>query len=75
MGRLIKYGMSKIKILLVYSGVIVAMVCWSLSFIWYKDIYHFLSPFTTILFRLTISGVILFTVSFILGQLQKVKKK
>jgi drug/metabolite transporter (DMT)-like permease len=65
--------MHKLKDLMVYLGVVVAMVCWSLSFLWYKDVYHFLSPFVTILFRLTISGVILFLVSFLTGQLQKIK--
>ncbi len=63
------------KKFLVYVGVVVAMIFWSLSFIWYKDIYKFLSPFTTILFRLTISGLILFFISFITRQLQPVKKK
>lgn len=67
--------MSRIKVLMVYLGVIVAMICWSLSFIWYKDAYHFLSPFVTILFRLVISGAILFLVSFLTGQLQSVKVK
>jgi drug/metabolite transporter (DMT)-like permease len=51
------------------------MIFWSLSFIWYKDVFKFLSPFTTILFRLTISGAILFLVSFFAGKLQPVKKK
>jgi drug/metabolite transporter (DMT)-like permease len=63
------------KKFLVYLGVILAMIFWSLSFLWYKDVYHFLSPFTTILFRLTISGLILFIISFLTGQLQQVKKK
>lgn len=65
--------MSKPKNFLVYLGLVVAMVCWSFSFLWYKDVYHFLSPFVTVLFRLTISSVILFLVSFLTGQLQKVK--
>ena len=66
--------MGKLKLVFVYVGVTIAMVCWSLSFIWYGDVYHFLSPFTTILFRLVISGLILFTVSFLTRQLQKVSK-
>jgi drug/metabolite transporter (DMT)-like permease len=67
--------MGKLKGILVYVGIVMAMIFWSLSFIWYKDVFKFLSPFTTILFRLTISGAILFLVSFIAGRLQPVKKK
>jgi drug/metabolite transporter (DMT)-like permease len=66
--------MSTLKYVMVYAGITVAMLFWSLSFIWYKDIYHFLSPFTTILFRLTISGALLFFISFVTGQLQKIRK-
>jgi drug/metabolite transporter (DMT)-like permease len=66
--------MGKLKNFLVYFGIVMAMVFWSLSFIWYKDVYEFLSPFTTILFRLTISGVILFLISFVTRQLQHVRK-
>lgn len=67
--------MGRFKGYSVYLGVVVAMIFWSLSFLWYKDVYHFLTPFITILFRLTISSAILFFVSFVTGQLQKVKKK
>lgn len=67
--------MSRFKGYSVYLGIVVAMIFWSLSFLWYKDVYHFLTPFITILFRLTISSAILFFVSFVTGQLQKVKKK
>lgn len=66
--------MDRLKVLFVYMGVVVGMVFWSLSFIWYKEVYLYLSPFTTILFRLTISGCILFLVSLLSGQLQKIKK-
>lgn len=68
-------GMGKMKDFLVYIGMLIAMVFWSLSFIWYKDVFEYLSPFTTILFRLTISGIILFLVSYFVGKLQQVKKK
>jgi drug/metabolite transporter (DMT)-like permease len=67
--------MFKLKNILIYLGVITAMIFWSLSFIWYKDVYKFLSPFTTILFRLTISGLILFFVSSVTRQLQPVQRK
>lgn len=66
--------MGKLKNFLVYAGIVLAMIFWSMSFIWYKEVYQFLSPFTTILFRLTISGIILFSVSYFTRQLQHVKK-
>ena len=57
----------------VYIGVLLAMVLWSFSFIWYKDVYHFLQPFTTILFRLVISSVLLFAYSILFKKLQRIK--
>lgn len=48
------------------------MVFWSFSFIWYKDVYQYLQPFTTVLTRLAISSVLLFIVSASIGKLQKI---
>lgn len=46
--------------MLVYLGVIVCMLAWSLSFIWYKQLYVFnIKPITLIFFRLVISSVLL----------------
>lgn len=58
--------------LLVYALNILAMVFWAFSFIWYKDVYQYLQPFTTILTRLVISAVLLFIVSASIGKLQKI---
>jgi Permeases of the drug/metabolite transporter (DMT) superfamily len=57
----------------VYAGVLVAMVFWSFSFIWYKDVYLYLLPFTTIFLRLAISSVLLFLFSWSFKKLEKVK--
>jgi drug/metabolite transporter (DMT)-like permease len=61
--------------LLVYALNILAMVFWAFSFIWYKDVYLFLQPFTTILTRLIISAALLFLVSASIGKLQKINFK
>ena len=50
------------------------MVCWSLSFIWYKEAYQFFGPMTTIFFRLIISGVLLLFIALLGGKL-KIEKK
>jgi drug/metabolite transporter (DMT)-like permease len=59
--------------LLVYVGILIAMVCWSFSFLWYKEAYVYLQPFTTIFTRLVISSVLLFAFSMCIGKLQKVR--
>lgn len=65
--------MLKDKKTVVYSGVLLAMIFWSFSFIWYKDIYLYLQPFTTIFFRLIVSAILLFLFSWIFKKLQRVK--
>jgi drug/metabolite transporter (DMT)-like permease len=65
--------MLKDKKAVVYSGVLLAMIFWSFSFIWYKDVYLYLQPFTTIFARLVISSLLLFLFSWSFKKLQKVK--
>lgn len=61
--------------LLVYSAIVVAIVCWSLSFVWYKTALLYYTPEGIITFRLTLSSLLLLTLGIALKQLQKVKKK
>jgi len=58
---------------IVYIGILLAMVFWSFSFIWYKDVYVYLQPFTTIFVRLVISSILLFLFSLSFKKLQKVE--
>lgn len=58
--------------LLVYVLNVLAMVFWAFSFIWYKDVYLFLQPFTTIFTRLLLSSALLFGFSALFGMLQKI---
>jgi drug/metabolite transporter (DMT)-like permease len=50
------------------------MICWSLSFIWYKDAYQFFGPITTVYLRLLISGSILFILAYFTGRLKIAKQ-
>lgn len=56
-----------------YLGIFVAMICWSLSFIWYKDAYLHFGPMTTVFLRLLISATLLISISYFAGIL-KIKK-
>ncbi|HOK52241.1 MAG TPA: DMT family transporter [Bacteroidales bacterium] len=49
----------------VYASILISMICWSLSFIWYKGAYMHYGPITTIFLRLLISSVILLLFTFI----------
>ncbi len=58
----------------VYAAVMLAMGFWSLSFIWYKEVFVFYKPITLVVGRLTISSVFLFiTVGLVMRKLNKVK--
>lgn len=58
----------------VYVAVSVAMVFWSLSFIWYKEVFEFYKPISLVLGRLLIStGFLYITVGLIMGKLTKVR--
>lgn len=58
----------------VYIACLGAMLFWSLSFIWYKDVYKYLTPFTTVFLRLVISSVFIFTVAILFKKLEKIRK-
>ena len=60
---------------LVYTAIVVAVIFWSLSFIWYKTALQYFSPVGIITFRLTISSIILLVVGTALRQLQKFRLK
>lgn len=58
----------------VYVAVSLTMVFWSLSFIWYKEVFEFYKPISMVLGRLLISTVFLYiTVGLIMGKLTKVR--
>ncbi|MBU8893227.1 MAG: DMT family transporter [Bacteroidales bacterium] len=57
-----------------YIAVILAMIFWSYTFIWYKVVYEFYNPITVVFFRLIISSIFLFALMYPLKRLQKIKK-
>lgn len=67
--------MLKSKQFTVYIAVILAQVFWALTFIWYKQFYQEYGayPITLVFFRLLISLLFLFPVSYFLGKLEKIK--
>jgi drug/metabolite transporter (DMT)-like permease len=56
----------------VYFAVLLAMVLWSFSFIWYKQVFLYYRPVTVIVLRLVIAIPLLFTLSLAAGKLQRI---
>lgn len=63
---------NKIKL---YGAIILAMVFWSVSFIWTKVAILSFPPITLISLRLAIASILLFVVSLATGKFQKIKRK
>jgi drug/metabolite transporter (DMT)-like permease len=61
------------KTVAVYTSAIIAMIFWSYSFIWYKEVFVFYKPITLVLFRLVISSVFLFILTLSLKRLNPIK--
>lgn len=58
-----------------YLSVSLAMVFWSLTFIWFKIANEVFPPFSIVFLRLIISSVILFTGAIFIRNLQKISRK
>lgn len=56
-----------------YFILVLSMVLWSYTFIWYKEVFIYLQPMTTIFLRLIIASVILLIFNYLTGKLQKIK--
>lgn len=59
----------------VYISLVMAMIFWSLTFIWFKIANRVYPPFTIVFIRLVISMTVLLAVSWFAGFLQKIRKK
>ena len=57
----------------VYISVVMAMIMWSLTFIWFKIVNEVLGPFTIVFLRLLISSIVLLLVSWLAGLLQRIR--
>ena len=60
---------------LVYIAVIFAMIFWSLSFVWVKEVYEVYGPLTTVFFRLIIASLLLMAFAKLTGTLVKIDRK
>lgn len=59
----------------VYSGITMAMLFWSLSFVGYKVAYEYFGPMALIFFRMVISALFLTLVIKLSGAAQKIDRK
>ncbi|MHC1702994.1 MAG: DMT family transporter [Tenuifilaceae bacterium] len=57
------------KTFAVYASAIVAMIFWSYSFIWYKEVFIYYKPITLVVIRLVISSIFLFILTLSLRRL------
>jgi drug/metabolite transporter (DMT)-like permease len=58
-----------------YISVVLAMIFWSMTFIWFKIANEVFPPFSIVFLRLVISSIILLTGSFFIRPLQKIERK
>lgn len=58
----------------VYFIVVLAMLFWSLSYIWLKVVYRYLNPIETVFLRVTAAAVLLFIYALVTKKLQKIEK-
>lgn len=58
----------------VYGAVVMSMIFWSFSFIWFKVANEHYRPITIVFIRLTISVILLTTYLVLTGQFMKIKK-
>ncbi len=58
-----------------FGPVVLAMLFWSYSFIWYKQVFQYYDPVTLIVFRLIIAVPLLFILSLSFRKLQRVERK
>jgi len=60
--------------LFVYVPVLLATICWSFSFIWYKQVFVDFQPMTVIVLRLVIAVPLLFFLSVVAGKLERIRQ-
>jgi drug/metabolite transporter (DMT)-like permease len=56
-----------------YLPVLLAMIFWSFSFIWYKEVFLYYKPVTVIVLRLVMAVPLLFLLSLASGKLQSIR--
>lgn len=64
----------KNKTLQYYGAAMLTMFFWSFSFVWFKIAYKVYEPMTVVLFRLTLSAIIMFIVAKLIRKLQPIQR-
>ncbi|HDR88355.1 MAG TPA: DMT family transporter [Bacteroidetes bacterium] len=67
--------MVKSRHILVVTGMLLAMLFWGWSFIWYKQVFVAYPPVTVVFLRLVISSVILLAFAHYTGRLQAIRPR
>ena len=67
--------MSKRQQFFVYSVIVLAMMIWGMTFIWYKQVYAILRPLSLVFLRLLIASPLLIMVSLLLRKLQRIRRE
>lgn len=62
----------KLKPVYTYIIVILSMIFWGMSFVWSKIVLNYYEPITTVLIRLILSSMLLFSGLLIFGRLKKI---
>ncbi len=57
-----------------YITVFIAMLCWSLTFVWYKEVYETFTPIGTVFLRLSIASILLFIFTKVIKRMQPIQK-
>ena len=68
------FGMGHKKVI-VYIALVLAMVFWSLSFVWIKEVYVSYGPLTAVFFRLIIATILMLIYGWISKNLLKIEKQ
>ncbi len=63
----------KRKRILVYSGVVLTMIFWGLSYIWLKMVYRFIGPITTTFLRMAATSFLLIAIAISTKKRQKIQ--
>lgn len=63
----------KSKRLLVYSGVVLTMIFWGLSYVWLKMVYRFIGPITTTFLRMAATSFLLAVIAASTKNRQKIQ--
>ncbi|MBN1415055.1 MAG: DMT family transporter [Bacteroidales bacterium] len=59
----------------VYTIIVMAMMIWGMTFIWYKQVFSVLRPISLVFLRLLIASPVLITVTLLSGKLQRIQWK